>query len=102
MQILKIQNELSRLGKKVTSKTIYRYFKKLGIKPQGARQRPQKYPADTALRLAHYLGLELTPPTTPRPAGRPWRTTDGNSVEVVTKAPAKIITLKQIKAGGAR
>ena len=88
MKIDQIIATLTKYGKTLKTCQLYRHLKRAGIKPVGARQRPQKYPADTALRLAQYLGLELTPTATTRPARR--------------TAPAKIITLKQIKAGGAR
>lgn len=36
---------------------LYTYIKALGIEPVGARQRPQRYPADTAQKVLKHLGL---------------------------------------------
>lgn len=52
---------------------LYIYFKRLGIKPVGARQRPQNYPDDAADRVLKHLGLE-------------------------EPAPARIVSLKQLRS----
>jgi len=77
-----ILETLARQGKKVKRCQLYRYFKAAGIKPQGARQRPQIYPADSLNRLVQYLGLETEPHRRSR-----------------LSQSAGIITMKQIKAG---
>jgi hypothetical protein len=40
---------------------LKRLIKKLGIQPLGARQNPQRYPGDTALRIKTYLGFADDP-----------------------------------------
>ena len=47
-------------GKSTSVPQLYRYFSKLDIRPAGARQRPQIYPADTAERILVHFGF-LTP-----------------------------------------
>jgi hypothetical protein len=37
---------------------LINYIRKLKIKPLGARQRPQRFPDDTAARILIYLGFE--------------------------------------------
>lgn len=44
-------------GKAVSARQLLRYFTALGIKPEGARQRPQIYPPDATDRVLEYLGL---------------------------------------------
>ena len=52
--------------------SLYRYLKKLRIRPLGAAQRPQNYPDDTAARILKHLGYELVPvPVPPQPAAAP-------------------------------
>ena len=36
---------------------LYRYLKKLKIKPAGANQRPQRYPPEAAERILTHLGF---------------------------------------------
>ena len=40
-----------------TKEGLYPHLHRLGIKPIGARQRPQLYPADTAKKILHHLGF---------------------------------------------
>jgi hypothetical protein len=37
---------------------LYRYFKRLKIKPLPVRQRPQRYPAGTASKVLKHLGFD--------------------------------------------
>ncbi len=56
MTVLEIQREL-RLHKRVSRAQLYNYFKALKIEPIGARQKPQRYPANTAEKIIDYLGF---------------------------------------------
>jgi len=59
---------------------LYRYLKTLGIRPLGEiKQRPARYPTDTAARVIASLGLEEN-------GGR----------------PARIVSLRELKAERAR
>jgi len=61
---------------------LYRYLKTLGIRPLGEiKQRPARYPTDTAARVIASLGLEEN-----GEAGR----------------PARIVSLRELKAERAR
>jgi dihydroneopterin aldolase len=48
--------KLAAHGKKVTLQQLYRYFIACDIKPSGANQRPQQYPADSVQRILQHLG----------------------------------------------
>jgi hypothetical protein len=43
--------------KPVCREMLYNYLRRLGIKPIGARQRPQLYPPDTAKKILTHLGF---------------------------------------------
>lgn len=57
MTITEIQNGLAKAGKSVSPASVYVYLSKLEIKPVGAKQRPQPYPADSLARILKHLGL---------------------------------------------
>lgn len=44
-------------AKPMTRATLYTHLDALRIKPVGARQKPQQYPADTPGRILRRLGL---------------------------------------------
>ena len=68
-----------------TQRQLYRYFKALKIAPAGSiRQRPQRYPADTARRVLDKLGFD-----DPTEATR-------SMAETVRPRPA-ILSMNQIK-----
>lgn len=46
-----------RTQKTCSRPMLYIYFKRLGISPLGARQRPQLYPDDTAQKILTNLGI---------------------------------------------
>ena len=46
-----------RVHKTCSESQALRYLKRMGIKPVGVRQRPQRYPADTAERILSELGF---------------------------------------------
>jgi len=43
--------------KPLSRPAVYNYLKALKIKPIGARQKPQRYPEDSADRILQHLGL---------------------------------------------
>jgi hypothetical protein len=49
--------ELKKAGKPLNKSRLYELLVDLGIKPVGARQRPQQYPPDTAERILQHLGF---------------------------------------------
>lgn len=49
---------------------LYTNLRRLGIEPVGARQRPQRYPSDTAARILSHLGFEKTTRRADCPTGR--------------------------------
>lgn len=55
MTLTEILIDVNRV-KPVSFRQLQRYIKQIGIPPVGARQRPQRYPADTALRIKTFLG----------------------------------------------
>jgi len=56
MTVLDIQREL-KPHKRVSRAQLYNYFKALKIEPIGARQKPQRYPDNTAEKIIDYLGF---------------------------------------------
>ncbi len=48
-----------RVAKTCSVIQLRRYITQLNIKALGARQRPQRYPADTTARVLEHLGIEL-------------------------------------------
>ena len=60
MTITQIHVEVSR-ARPVTLRQLWRWVKKLNIKPLGIRQRPQQYPADAADTILRALGLTPQP-----------------------------------------
>lgn len=62
MTIAQIQTDLARAGKPSSEAQLRRYFTALGIKRQGARQRPAQYPDNATARImAHLTGSDLPP-----------------------------------------
>lgn len=51
-----VLSELNRV-KQCGRAMLYIYLRDLRIKPLGAKQRPQLYPADTANRILNHLGI---------------------------------------------
>jgi hypothetical protein len=47
--------------KPCSTSTVIRYIRAVGIKPIGARQKPQRYPEDSALRILIHLGFRPDP-----------------------------------------
>jgi hypothetical protein len=47
-----------RQHKTCSTVQLYRYFKRWGIQPEAVRQRPQRYPDDSAERILTHLGIE--------------------------------------------
>ena len=41
----------------MSTATLYRHLRRLKIRPLGIRQRPQRYPDDTAARILKELGF---------------------------------------------
>ena len=60
MTITQIHVEVSR-ARPVTLRQLWRWVKKLNIKPLGIRQRPQQYPEDSAELIITALGLTRQP-----------------------------------------
>jgi hypothetical protein len=56
MTVLEIKRELN-VHKRVSRAQVYNYLKALKIGPIGARQKPQRYPDNTAERIIEYLGF---------------------------------------------
>lgn len=54
--IEEIRTQIER-HRPVSLRQVHRYFKRFKIKPCGARQRPQIYPADSAKIIIKNLGL---------------------------------------------
>lgn len=50
----------------LSARQILRHLKAAGLKPAGARQRPQQWPENTPGLLLAYLGLGGTPATAAR------------------------------------
>ena len=69
--------EAIRPLKSLTREGLYPHLHALKIKPLGARQRPQRYPDDTAERVLIRLGFTKTPafPPASRRNGQPKRRT---------------------------
>ena len=57
MTVNQIITELKEAKKPISRETFYTYCRRWKIKPLGARQRPQLYPEDTALRIKLKLGI---------------------------------------------
>ena len=57
MTIKEIQVTVARY-KACSKGSIYAYMSALGVKPIGTRQRPQRYPEDTGLRILMHLGYK--------------------------------------------
>lgn len=74
-------------GKKIGRTRLYFYLDQLGIKPEGIRQRPQRYPSDTAQRILQHLGFT-------EPAGGVFTPVP----RTVTRRPVKLVSLAQIRA----
>jgi hypothetical protein len=51
-------HEAIKPHKPVSRTQLYNYFKALKIEPIGARQRPQRFPEDSALRILVHLGFD--------------------------------------------
>ena len=92
-----------RVEKTCSMIQLRRYLSRINIKPIGARQRPQRYPADTTERIFIYLGIapiKLPSVVVTAPAGRPPR---GSSLDKSTrpkrtpKGP-KLLTMEQLRA----
>jgi len=47
--------------KDCSTATMRRYIRAVGIKAIGARQKPQRYPEDSALRILLHLGFKPRP-----------------------------------------
>lgn len=67
--MLRIENILAavREHKTCSMATLYRYLKSAGVEPLGARQRPQIYPNDAALKVLAHLGIVSPAPATAAP-----------------------------------
>ena len=52
--------------KPVSKASIHKYLNDLGIRPLGRRQRPQRYPEDSAKRILKDLGLANGRDTLPK------------------------------------
>lgn len=46
--------------------SVRRYLRRVGVKPIGARQKPQRYPEDSALKILIHLGFENETKSTPQ------------------------------------
>ena len=64
---------------------LWRQIRNLGIKPIGASQRPQRYPADAAATILRNWGIE--------PAG-----TNGTAA----RKPARVVTMPELRAARER
>jgi hypothetical protein len=58
MTTVQILQELKSAGKSIKVAQLYRYFRKLKIKPQGAFQRPRHYLSDTPAKILIWLGWQ--------------------------------------------
>ena len=85
MTLQSICGQLESAGKPAHLKTVHNYLRTLKIKPLGARQRPQNYPADSAARILQHLGL--APIVRARNNGTAWKT-----------PRAKLPTMSQLRA----
>lgn len=54
-----------RVAKTCSVIQLRRYITQLNIKALGARQRPQRYPADTTARVLEHLGFMAVEPAEP-------------------------------------
>ena len=61
MTTAQILKAVRKGGKQIAIAHFYNLAPKLGIRPAGARQRPQQYPADSAERLLIHFGLSERP-----------------------------------------
>jgi hypothetical protein len=59
MTIYEVLKEIKPHKGKITRRQCYRYMDACQIRPLGARQRPQQYPADTAGRILAHLGFAV-------------------------------------------
>ena len=57
--VYEVREELKQY-KPLSRESIYTNIRALGIKPVGARQRPQLYPPDTAARILKRYGFAAT------------------------------------------
>lgn len=88
MTTTQIRKEIHKAGKEVSHAQLYRYLAELRVSPAGARQRPQRYPEDTAERILKHLGFS---------SGGRGLATSSPTVQTGAKRAAGIITLKQLK-----
>lgn len=66
---------------------LKRIIKKLGVQPIGARQNPQRYPGDTALRIKTYLGFSDS---------------DGTRRPTLAEAGSRILSMPEIRGKAGR
>ncbi len=69
MTIVEIQSAVAP-HKRCSKASIHNYLNTLGIRPVGARQRPQRYPDDAAGKILLYLGIEQLKAETENGHGR--------------------------------
>lgn len=55
--INRVLDEVTKKGRPLSRRQFYRFAKELEIQPLGTRQRPQRWPADTAIKIIVHLGL---------------------------------------------
>jgi hypothetical protein len=59
MTIYEIQKTARRAKKPMSRPTVYFHINRLGIKPIGLRQKPQRYPDNAAEKILTSLGLKI-------------------------------------------
>lgn len=58
--INEVLSTVTKSGRVLSRRSFYRFAKELGIEPLGTRQRPQRFPGDTANRILAHLGMNGT------------------------------------------
>lgn len=56
MTLLEILAEVNK-QRPISRRQLLRHIKKAGVKPMGAKQRPQRYPINSAAVMLEYLGF---------------------------------------------
>ena len=62
--------EISRIKGSYSLAAFYRHKQELKLFPVGARQHPQRYPADTVQRILAHFGLAQSGVAAPREGGK--------------------------------